>query len=69
MYVPEAVAVAVAMRPELITAESWPADVETEGVLTYGATVIDRRRHTLDCGGDHNCQQFTRRGAARAAGL
>jgi purine nucleosidase len=43
MYVPEAVAVAVALHPELISTEPWHADVETEGVLTYGATVIDRR--------------------------
>jgi purine nucleosidase len=50
MHVPEAVAVAVAAHPELLTAESWPCDVETEGVLTYGATVIDRRRHVLERG-------------------
>jgi inosine-uridine nucleoside N-ribohydrolase len=50
MFVPEAVAVAVAMHPELATTESWPCDVETEGVLTHGATVIDRRRHTLERG-------------------
>jgi purine nucleosidase len=43
MYVPEAVAVAVALHPELIAAEPWPCDVETEGVLTHGATVVDRR--------------------------
>ena len=50
MYVPEAVAVAAAIHPELLTTESWPCDVETEGVLTHGATVIDRRRHTLERG-------------------
>ena len=50
MYVPEAVAVAAAMHPELLTTEAWPCDVETEGVLTHGATVIDRRRHTLERG-------------------
>jgi purine nucleosidase len=63
MYVPEAVAVAVAMRPELITAESWPADVETEGVLTYGATVIDRRRHTLERGTIDVASKLDARGA------
>lgn len=50
MYVPEAVAVAVAIHPELLTTESWPCDVETDGVLTHGATVIDRRRHTQERG-------------------
>jgi inosine-uridine nucleoside N-ribohydrolase len=50
MDVPEAIAVAVAAYPELITTESWPCDVETEGVLTQGATVIDRRRHMLERG-------------------
>jgi len=43
MYVPEAVAVAVALHPELIAAEPWPCDVETEGTLTRGVTIIDRR--------------------------
>jgi inosine-uridine nucleoside N-ribohydrolase len=43
LYVPEAVAVAVALHPELIAAEPWPCDVETEGTLAHGATVIDRR--------------------------
>jgi inosine-uridine nucleoside N-ribohydrolase len=50
LLAPEAVAVAVAMHPELITAESWPCDVETDGVLTHGVTVIDRRRHMLERG-------------------
>ena len=45
---PEAVAVAAAIHPELITTEAWPCDVETEGALTYGATVIDRRPRTLE---------------------
>lgn len=48
MYVPEAVAVAAALYPELITTEPLPCDVETEGSLTYGATVLDRRRLTLE---------------------
>jgi inosine-uridine nucleoside N-ribohydrolase len=50
MHVPEAVAVAAAARPELLTTESWPCDVETVGVLTHGATVIDRRRHLMERG-------------------
>jgi purine nucleosidase len=50
MYVPEAVAVAAAIHPELLTTEAWPCDVETDGALTHGATVIDRRRHTLERG-------------------
>ncbi len=46
MLVPEAVAVAAAIHPELLTTETWPCDVETEGVLTHGATIVDRRRHS-----------------------
>lgn len=48
IYVPEAVAVAAAVHPEFLTTEDLPVDVETEGVLTYGVTVIDRRPRTLD---------------------
>jgi purine nucleosidase len=48
MYVPEAVAVAAAVHPEWIATEALPVDVETEGALTFGATVIDRRPRTLD---------------------
>ena len=48
MYVAEAVAVAAAIHPELLTTEPFPCDVETEGALTHGATVIDRRRLTHD---------------------
>jgi len=48
MYVCEAVAVAAAVHPELIQAEPLPVDVETDGTLTYGATVIDRRPRTRD---------------------
>ncbi len=33
------------MEPELFTTEQMYGDVETEGSLTYGATVFDRRRH------------------------
>lgn len=48
MYAPEAVAVAVAAHPELLHAEPLPCDVETEGTLTHGATVIDRRNISRD---------------------
>jgi inosine-uridine nucleoside N-ribohydrolase len=48
MYAAEAVAVMSILRPELLVAEPMPVDVETEGMLTYGATVIDRRPRTLD---------------------
>jgi purine nucleosidase len=48
MYAPEAVAVAAVAHPEVITTEDLPVDVETEGVLTYGATIVDRRPRTMD---------------------
>jgi inosine-uridine nucleoside N-ribohydrolase len=48
IYAPEAVAVAAAIHPEFVTTEPLPVDVEVEGALTYGATVIDRRPRTLD---------------------
>jgi inosine-uridine nucleoside N-ribohydrolase len=48
IYAAEAVAVAAAIHPEFITTETLPVDVEVEGALTYGATVIDRRPRTLD---------------------
>ncbi len=48
LYASEAVAVAAAIHPEFVTTEALPVDVEVEGVLTYGATVIDRRPRTLD---------------------
>lgn len=48
MYAAEAVAVMAAAQPELMATEPLPCDVETEGMLTYGATVIDRRQRTLD---------------------
>ncbi|QDT00148.1 nucleoside hydrolase [Adhaeretor mobilis] len=44
IVVPEAVAVAAVLHPEILTTESFPCDVETTGELTLGATVIDRRR-------------------------
>jgi inosine-uridine nucleoside N-ribohydrolase len=48
MYAPEAVAVAMAIHPEFVTTEPMPVDVEVDGTLTYGATVVDRRPRTLD---------------------
>jgi len=48
MYACEAVAVAAAVHPGLITTEPLPVEVETEGTLTYGATVVDRRPRTRD---------------------
>lgn len=48
MYAAEAVAVMAAIQPELLATEALPCDVETEGMLTYGATVIDRRPRTFD---------------------
>lgn len=47
-YAPEAVAVAAAVRPELITTEALPVDVEVDGALTHGATIVDRRPRSLD---------------------
>ncbi|MEX2309240.1 MAG: nucleoside hydrolase [Pirellulales bacterium] len=40
----DAVAVVAAVRPELFTTQRMYGDVETDGNLTYGATVFDRRR-------------------------
>jgi inosine-uridine nucleoside N-ribohydrolase len=48
IFAPEAVAVAAAIHSDLITTEPLPVDVEIEGTLTYGATIVDRRPRTLD---------------------
>jgi inosine-uridine nucleoside N-ribohydrolase len=48
IYAAEAVAIAAAVHPEFITTEALPVDVEVDGTLTYGATVVDRRPRTLD---------------------
>jgi inosine-uridine nucleoside N-ribohydrolase len=48
LYAAEAAGVALAVHPEYFTTEPLPVDVEVEGVLTYGATVVDRRPRTLD---------------------
>lgn len=46
LVVPEAVAIATLLHPELVTTERKHCDVELSGELTRGATVIDRRRVT-----------------------
>jgi purine nucleosidase len=48
IYAAEAVAIAAAIHPEFVETEALPVDVEVEGALTYGATVVDRRPRTLD---------------------
>jgi inosine-uridine nucleoside N-ribohydrolase len=45
IHLHDAIAVVAAMHPELFTVEQFHGDVETEGTLTHGATVFDRRRH------------------------
>jgi purine nucleosidase len=44
IHLHDAVAVVAAQRPELFTTERMYGEVETDGTLTYGATVFDRRR-------------------------
>ncbi len=44
IYVHDAVAVVAAIEPDLFTTEPMYGDVETDGVITHGATVFDRRR-------------------------
>jgi inosine-uridine nucleoside N-ribohydrolase len=46
IHVNDAVAVVAALHPELFTTQRLYGDVETEGTLTYGATVLDRRRRS-----------------------
>jgi purine nucleosidase len=43
IHLHDAVAIVAAVRPELFTIERMHGDVETDGNLTYGATVLDRR--------------------------
>ncbi|HEX3600260.1 MAG TPA: nucleoside hydrolase [Lacipirellulaceae bacterium] len=45
IHLHDAVAIVAALEPELFTTERMYGDVETEGTLTYGATVFDRRRN------------------------
>ena len=44
IHLHDTVAIVAAMRPDLFTTERMHGDVETDGTLTYGATVFDRRR-------------------------
>lgn len=44
IHLHDAVAIVAAIEPDLFTTEPMYGDVETEGALTYGATVFDRRR-------------------------
>lgn len=43
IHLHDAVALVFAARPELFTVQRMHGDVETDGNLTYGATVFDRR--------------------------
>jgi inosine-uridine nucleoside N-ribohydrolase len=45
IHVHDAVAIIAALEPDLFTTERMYGDVETDGTLTYGATVFDRRRN------------------------
>jgi purine nucleosidase len=44
IHLHDAVAIIAALEPQLFTTERMYGDVETDGALTYGATVFDRRR-------------------------
>jgi purine nucleosidase len=48
IYVNDVVALVAAIHPELFTTVAMHGDVETEGELTHGATVFDRRPHPDD---------------------
>lgn len=43
IYLHTAIAVVVATHPELFAMERLHGDVETDGILTHGATIFDRR--------------------------
>ena len=45
IHLHDAVAVVAAMHPEMFTMERMHGDVESDGTLTHGATIFDRRRH------------------------
>lgn len=45
IHLNDTVAVVAAMHPELFTMERMHGEVETDGNITHGATVFDRRRH------------------------
>jgi purine nucleosidase len=44
IHLHDSVAIVAAMRPDWFTIERMHGDVETDGTITYGATVFDRRR-------------------------
>jgi purine nucleosidase len=44
IHLHDTVAIVATVHPELFTTERMHADVETEGSLTHGVTVLDRRR-------------------------
>src|SRR4051794_7466408 len=44
IHLHDAVAIVAALEPDLFTTEPMYGDVETDGTLTYGATVFDRRQ-------------------------
>jgi purine nucleosidase len=46
IHLHDAVAVVAAIHPELFTIERLHGEVETDGTLTHGATVFDRRRYS-----------------------
>ena len=48
IFVHDVVAIVAALRPELFTTEPMHGDVETEGDLTHGATIFDRRSRPED---------------------
>jgi len=45
IHLHDTVAVVAAMHPDMFTMERMHGDVETDGTITHGATVFDRRRH------------------------
>jgi inosine-uridine nucleoside N-ribohydrolase len=45
IHLHDTVAVVAAMHPELFTTERMHGEVETDGTITHGVTVFDRRRH------------------------
>src|SRR5215475_3450263 len=45
IHLHDSVALIAALEPDLFTTERMYGDVETDGTLTYGATVFDRRRN------------------------
>jgi purine nucleosidase len=71
----DAVAVVAAMRPDLFTTERLHGDVETDGTLTYGATIFDRRHRpdsqpNMDVAVEMNTEavvEYVLRGLTRAA--